>query len=134
MTPTRRTPPDRLDRARAFWSSLGATVLEIDPTLHDAQLALTSHLPHAVASALAGVVPPELLPLAAGAHRDGTRVAGADGPLWAGIFLDNRAATLDALDAFEARLGRFRRALEDGDRDALVAWWDLGRRREAPAG
>ena len=57
LTPTPRTPPDRLDRARAFWAALGCRVVELDPTAHDEALALTSHLPHAVAAALAASVP-----------------------------------------------------------------------------
>ncbi len=52
-----------------------------------------------MAAALAASVPVELLPLAAGAYRDGTRVAEADASLWAGIFLENREPVLDALDA-----------------------------------
>jgi len=127
ITPTPQTPLDRVERTRQFWTGLGATILEIDPVLHDAQLALTSHLPHAVASALAAVVPPDLFPLAAGAYRDGTRVAGAEGSLWAGILLDNRRPILDALVAFEQRLRACRTALEAGDADRLAAWWDVGR-------
>jgi len=127
LTPTARTPADRLDRARAFWSSLGCRVFEVDPTEHDARLARTSHLPHAVAAALAASVPPDLLPLAAGAYRDGTRVAGADAALWAGIFRENRRPVLDALDAFEGHLARFRAALEADDAASLLAWWDEAR-------
>src|SRR6202034_1334172 len=97
LTPTLLTPLDRLARARAFWSGLGCRLFEVDPIGHDERLALTSHLPHAVAAALAASVPPELLPLAAGAYRDGTRVAGADAALWAGIFLENRQPVLKAL-------------------------------------
>lgn len=128
LTPTERTQPDRLDRARAFWSGLGCVLHELDPDAHDRALALTSHLPHAVAAALAGSVPESLLPLAAGAYRDGTRVAGSDAALWAGIFRDNRGPTLDALARFEAELGRFRAALEADDEAALIAWWDTARR------
>lgn len=134
LTPTPRTPPDRVERARTFWGGLGASLWEVDPVAHDAQLALTSHLPHAVASALAAVVPPELFPLAAGAYRDVTRVAGADAALWAGIFLDNRRPLLDALAAFEARTRSFRAALEAGDRDRLQAWWRDGQARRAKFG
>ena len=126
LTPTDRTPPDRVARARRFWTSLGADVRAVHPVAHDEHLALTSHLPHAVASALAGVVPPELFPLAAGAYRDGTRVAGADAALWAGIFLDNRGPLLDALAAFETRTHAFRLALEAGDGDRLRDWWQAG--------
>ncbi len=78
LTPTSRTPPDRLRRAAAFWSSIGCRVLEMGPAEHDEVLAYTSHLPHALAGALASAVPAQWLPLSAGAFRDGTRVAAAD--------------------------------------------------------
>lgn len=127
LTPTGRTPPDRLDRARGFWSSLGCRLAELDPAAHDAHLARTSHLPHALAAALASLVGPDLVPLAAGAYRDATRVAGAEAALWAPIFLENRRAVLDALDALGGSLAGFRAALEAGDGPALHAWWDAAR-------
>jgi prephenate dehydrogenase len=128
LTPTAHTPRERLDRARGFWSSLGCRVVELDPTTHDAHFARTSHLPHAVAVALASLVGPDLVPLAAGAYRDATRVAGADAALWTPIFLENRQPVLDALDDFSGSLAAFRSALESGDEAALRAWWDEGRR------
>lgn len=127
LTPTEQTPRDRLEAARIFWESLGCRMLEVDPTTHDEQLALTSHLPHLVASALASVIPPELLPMAAGAYRDGTRVAGADSALWACIFRENRQPLLQALDAFRLRLDAFEQALQQPDEAALPAWWELGK-------
>lgn len=127
LTPTPSTPPDRLDQARRFWTSLGCRLLEMDPVAHDAALAATSHLPHAVAAALAASVPVEHLDLAAGAYRDGTRVAGSDASLWTSIFLANRAPLLEALTAFDRRVAAFRVALEDADADALAAWWDVAR-------
>jgi prephenate dehydrogenase len=128
LTPTALTAPDRLDRARSFWSGLGCQLFEVDPIDHDERLALTSHLPHAVAAALAASVPPELLPLTAGAYRDGTRVAGADAALWAGIFLENRQAVLDALDHFEGQLAAFRAALEANDSSGIIAWWNSSKK------
>jgi prephenate dehydrogenase len=128
LTPTPHTPPDRLERAREFWSGLGCQLFEVAPVEHDEMLALTSHLPHAVAAALAGSVPGELLPLTGGAYRDGTRVSGADATLWAGIFLENRQAVLEALIAFEGQLAEFREALEAGNSDRLVAWWDSAKK------
>ena len=140
LTPTARTPADRLGRARAFWSALGCRPVEMGPEAHDEALALTSHLPHAVAAALAGAVPAEMLGLAAGAYRDGTRVAGSDAALWDGIFRENRGPVLAALERFEAELSAFRRALESRDGAALRAWWDAARdnrrafdRTQAPA-
>jgi len=131
LTPTPRTPLDRVERTRVFWTALGAKVVEVDPAIHDDQLAFTSHLPHAVASALASTIPTELFAMAAGAYRDGTRVADAEGSLWAGIFLDNRRPLLDALSAFEGEIKAFRQALEAGDADRLVSWWNRGRARRS---
>ena len=128
LTPTGQTPTDRLGRARVFWSGLGCVVHEMSPDDHDRALARTSHLPHVVAAALAGSIPSRLLPLAAGAYRDGTRVAGADPALWAGIFRENRAALLDALAGFQDQVDAFRVALEAEDGSALLAWWEQARR------
>jgi prephenate dehydrogenase len=129
LTPTAATPPDRLHRARGFWTALGCRIVELDPTAHDDALALTSHLPHVLAAALAAAVPGDALRLAAGAFRDGTRVAGADAALWAAIFLENRAPLLRALEGFENQLGRFRQALEARDESAIRSWWEVARAR-----
>ncbi|GAC1472268.1 MAG: prephenate dehydrogenase/arogenate dehydrogenase family protein [Isosphaeraceae bacterium] len=131
LTPTALTPPDRLRRAREFWSALGCQVVELSPEAHDEALALTSHLPHAVAAALAATVPSELLGLAAGAYRDGTRVAGSDAALWAGIFLENRGPLLHAVSQFEAHLADLRAALERGDEEELRSCWELARSRRS---
>ena len=131
LTPTARTPADRLDRARAFWSVLGCRIVEIDPDAHDEALALTSHLPHAVAAALAASVPVEALALAAGAYRDGTRVAASDAALWAGIFRENRGPVLQALARFQDQLARFHHALETDDEDDLRAWWEAAKARRS---
>jgi prephenate dehydrogenase len=129
LTPTGQTPHDHLERARRFWSDLGCRIIEMDAEEHDKALALTSHLPHAVAAALAGSIPGELLPLAAGAYRDGTRVAGSDSALWAGIFCENRLPVLGALETFSDRLDAFRKALDAADEDELRAWWESARCR-----
>ncbi len=131
LTPTERTPSDRLRRARAFWERIGCWVVELAPMMHDETLALTSHLPHAVAAALAASVPSEAIPLTGGAYRDGTRVAGSDAPLWAGIFRENRMPVLMALRRFRDELARFESALMQDDGDAIVAWWQEARGRRS---
>jgi prephenate dehydrogenase len=89
------------------------------PEEHDRALAMTSHLPHLVASALAGILPAGLSELTATGFRDTTRVAAGDPSLWTGIFSQNRAAVLDALSLLSARLSRFQTALAAGDRDEI---------------
>ena len=129
LTPTAITPADRLGRARAFWESVGCRVVAMPPAEHDRALAVTSHLPHVAAAALASLLPEEWEALTGGAFRDGTRVAASDASLWADIFLANRTPILDALDRFEHRLQGFRESLGSLGKNDLIAWWNA---RELP--
>jgi prephenate dehydrogenase len=124
LTPTPRTRAERLRRAWEFWTAIGCQVLEIGPAEHDEILAYTSHLPHAIAAALASSVPVEWLPLAAGAYRDGTRVAAADTGLWTAIFRENRGPLLKALDSLQDRLAGLKYALMTDDEEAIRLWWE----------
>jgi prephenate dehydrogenase len=129
LTPTARTRPDRGRRAHGFWASLGCRVLEMAPAEHDEVLAYTSHLPHALAAALASSVPADWLPLAAGAYRDCTRVAAADTGLWTAIFRDNRGPLLKALGTVQECLDAFKYALMTDDEEAIRRWWGQAKGR-----
>jgi prephenate dehydrogenase len=131
LTPTPRTRLDRSRLARNFWGALGCRVLEMSPAEHDEVVAYTSHLPHAVASALASSVLPQWLALAAGAYRDGTRVAAADTELWAAIFRENRGPMLKALATLQNCLDTFKYALMTDDESAISSWWEEARSRRA---
>lgn len=122
VTQTPQTDPAALDRTVAFWQALGLRTRIMTPEDHDRALALTSHLPHLLASALAGILPEELAGLTATGFRDTTRVAAGDPSLWTGIFLQNRNAVLDALKLLTSRLHDFEAALEAGDRPAIDAF------------
>jgi prephenate dehydrogenase len=128
VTPTAETDQEAAAVVDLFWQSLGARVVRMDPFEHDQALAVTSHLPHAAASGLAGVTPVGWLALTAGGFRDVTRIAAADPELWAAIFVANREAVLAAADRFAGRMAEFRRALEAGDRAGLVRWLADGKK------
>src|SRR5205085_6624023 len=98
LTPTPHTDRDALATVARFWEDLGARVKQMAPEHHDAAVARTSHLPHLVASVLAGSLPPDLLEIAASGFRDTTRVAAGDPDLWAAIFGQNRRSLSLALD------------------------------------
>lgn len=134
VTPTERTPPDALARTREFWTSLGGRVLTMSPEEHDLGLARTSHLPHLMASALAGMTPEELLPLAGAGWSDTTRVAAGSAALWRDIFVDNREGVLAALGDLENRLAEFRGALEAGDADTIQRLLAEGKHRRDALG
>jgi prephenate dehydrogenase len=115
LTPTAQTPADAVDAVRSFWQALGSRVRIMTPADHDQALALTSHLPHLLASLLAGMLPGDWAELAATGFRDTTRVAGGDPEVWTPIFLHNRSGVLAALDQLEDRLREFRQALAKED-------------------
>jgi prephenate dehydrogenase len=124
VTPTPQTDPAAVERTTAFWRGLGSRVVFMGPEEHDRALALTSHLPHLLASALAGLLPPELGELTATGFRGTTRIAAGDPALWTGIFLQNRAALLESLGALQQQLDQFKAALTTADQatiDALLA-------------
>jgi prephenate dehydrogenase len=115
ITPGPRTDPAAVERTAAFWQALGSRVRFMAPEDHDRALALTSHLPHLTAAALAGILPDECRALTATGFRDTTRVAAGDPALWTAIFAQNRGAVLQALQRLTSRLDAFRAALEAGD-------------------
>ncbi len=128
LTPVAETDPGAYRRLHTFVSSLGARPVAIDPDAHDRLVALTSHLPHALANVLvnqagAGKVDGHD-PLAAvgGSFRDMTRVAGANPRIWVDIFLDNRVALLDGLREHQRRLDDLVRALEREDAGFVARW------------
>ena len=131
LTPSPRTPASRLRAARGFWSALGCRILEMSPAQHDEVVAYTSHLPHATAASLAASVPADWLPLAAGAFRDGSRVAGADTELWTAIFRENRGPLMTAIGSLQDRLATLKYALMNDDEDAIRRWWADARTRRA---
>jgi prephenate dehydrogenase len=119
VTQTPRTDRGALGQTAAFWQALGSRVKIMDPAAHDEALAVTSHLPHLLASALAGLLPSRLYELTATGFRDTTRIAAGDPELWTAIFAQNREAVLAALSGFDGQLARLRSYLEANDWPAL---------------
>src|ERR671934_398439 len=128
LTPVAATDPQRYRVLHGFVSSLGAVPVAVDPAAHDRLLALTSHLPHALANVLlnqAGgtrVEGHEPLAAAGGSLRDMTRVAGANPRIWVDIFLDNAEALREALAEHRRRVEQLEAALAAGDAGLLAPW------------
>ena len=122
LTPTGETRPELLRRIHGMVASVGAIPVAVDAGVHDHLMALVSHLPHVMASALmrqaAGTAPQgrEALRSAGPSFRDLTRVAGANPRLWADILLGNRDAVLAETRRHRAELADVEAALERGDR------------------
>jgi len=119
LTPTKNTRAEDFDLLERFWSDLGSVVIQMPAEEHDRALAATSHVPHAVASALAATIPEMYFRLSGAGLLDTTRIAAGDPELWRQIFAMNRRNVLAALRRFEAQLALIRAALEQGDDDTL---------------
>ena len=128
LTPTAQTDPERYRLVHGFVSALGATPVAIDPEAHDRLVALTSHLPHALANLLVNqagstrVEGYEPLAAAGGSLRDMTRVAGANPRIWVDIFLENTDAVRGALGEHRRRLEQLEAALEARDAGFIARW------------
>lgn len=123
------TGPDGDPAAREvmdFWATvLGAHPVLVDAETHDRQLAWTSHLPQAVASALGHALAgaPHLGGASYGTGaRDTTRLAASPAEMWTEIFLLNQRPVLETLDAAAADLGDLRALIAAGDRVKLAAY------------
>jgi cyclohexadieny/prephenate dehydrogenase len=128
ITPTPTTDAEAADRVEQFWQALGAQVRRMSPEEHDRALALTSHAPHLLASALSGTLPADLFSLTATGFRDATRIAAGDPELWAGILLQNRQAIQEALSRTLTQIDRFRTAMQQGDNGELITLLEQGKK------
>ena len=133
---TGQTGGDRAARRlMRFWEDvLEAQPVIIDAEAHDRQLAWTSHLPQAAASALAKTLADRGLggvSFGSGA-RDTTRLAASSPDMWVDILLFNRDAIIEALGAVESGMAELRALLADGDAEGLRAYLAAAQRfREA---
>jgi prephenate dehydrogenase len=128
LTPVAGTDPERYRLVHGFVASLGAVPVAIDPLAHDRLVALTSHLPHALANLLVNqagagrIEGHDPLAAAGGSLRDMTRVAGANPRIWVDIFLDNAPELAEALAEHRRRVEQLEAALAAGDGGYLARW------------
>jgi prephenate dehydrogenase len=128
LTPVAETDPGRHRLVHGFVSALGATPVAVDPDAHDRLVALTSHLPHALANLLVNqagatrVEGHEPLAAAGGSLRDMTRVAGANPRIWVDIFVENAAPLRESLTEHRRRIEQLEAALDAGDAGFLARW------------
>src|SRR5919106_1325990 len=142
LTPVAGTDPERYRVLHAFVTAVGAVPVAVDPEAHDRLVALTSHLPHALANLLVNqagagrVEGHEPLAAAGGSLRDMTRVAGANPRIWVDIFLENAGVLREALAEHRRRSEQLEAALASGDAGFLARWIAeaAGNRRRMLAG
>ncbi len=128
LTPLASTDPESYRATHGLVTALGARPLAIGPEAHDRLVAVTSHLPHALANVLLNQAGGSRFdghdPLAAagGSLRDMTRIAGANPRIWVDIFLENRTALVASLAEHRRRVEELETALADGDAGSIARW------------
>jgi prephenate dehydrogenase len=134
------TPGTPAERAAAMWRQVGGLPTSMAPTIHDALVALTSHLPQVVSTALVRTLRRTgnmtgLLAQGAGPGlRDMTRLAGSSSDLWFDILTLNAEKLTPALELLEREVRGLRHAIERQDPELRVLLEEarLFRREIAP--
>ncbi len=126
---------DARARITTLWEAVGARVVPLEPALHDALVARTSHIPHIVAGCIARLAAAagDVRPVVGAGFRDVTRVADGRPELWRDICLTNPAAIAEGLDALIHDLAEVRRMVDEGHADALEAFFEQAREARAKA-
>lgn len=138
LTPGGKTDLAALSRVTEFAGALGARVEILSPEEHDEAVAVTSHLPHGIASALMRLAEQsqrrtgKTFALTAGSFRDLTRVADSSPELWRDICLTNSDSLSEAITSLEEVLDELKTALQARDPAAIERFFAQSREiREA---
>ncbi|MBC6445353.1 MAG: prephenate dehydrogenase/arogenate dehydrogenase family protein [Alphaproteobacteria bacterium GM202ARS2] len=124
MTPTETTVARAYDKVEALWQGVGMRVMKMHPQEHDRLVALSSHLPHAIAFALAACIRDKdkelwgaIDELSGGGLKDVIRVAASDATMWRDIFVHNRKPLTQAVDEFKGCLDTLEAMIQGNDGD-----------------
>ena len=131
LTPLESSPMPMVSRLDRLWKGVGMRTTRMSPSEHDQALAMTSHLPHLVAAALAQTLSVENRPLTGTGFRDTTRIAAGDPQLWTGILMQNAQHVAAGIEAVQQQLQKYRAALRDGNTDQILNLLKDGQQQRA---
>ena len=124
---TKNSNKDKVEKLKKFWEFLGSKVKLMSIEEHDQILAMTSHLPHAVAYNIVKTAinndekfRDEIIKYSAGGLRDFTRIASSDPLMWRDIFIDNSENIIKILDEFSKNIDDFKKAIIEKNGDKLL--------------
>ena len=123
----KKSNKDKVEKLKKFWEFLGSKVKSMSIDEHDHILALTSHLPHAVAYNIVKTAistdekfRDEIIKYSAGGLRDFTRIASSDPLMWRDIFIDNSENIIKILDEFSKNINAFKKAIIEKNGEKLL--------------
>jgi len=125
VCPDAATEPAVFTKMHEFITALGARSITLPREEHDNIIAIVSHVPHMIASALVQLAGAhaqtnqEIFRLAAGGFKDTTRIAAGSPDLWCGIALDNKEAVAQGLQELSQIIGSFESSIKTADARSL---------------
>ena len=132
LVPPRFDDIDLLERAKKALAPCGFGSFSVTTAgEHDRMIAFTSQMPHIISNAF--IKSPTAMNhkgFSAGSYRDLTRVAWLNPDMWAELFLENREFVLNELNTLLKSLEQYRDAVEDHDKEALIALLAEGKKRK----
>lgn len=134
ITPQAENSAQDLDAIEQLWTSLGSHVFRLDAEVHDQLLGMTSHMPHAVASALSAALKEDELKFCGTGIRDTIRIAKSNPLLWKQIFVHNRESILQAMDRFQLVFDEIRESLESDSVGRLISILEKGQKNRDALG
>ncbi len=133
LTPTDKTPIEKLEEFRTLVSQMGAIPLILDHQQHDYVTAAISHLPHVIAASLVNLVHDSdsdegiMKMVAAGGFKDITRIASSSAQMWQQICLTNTDNISLLLDKYINSLTNIQEHLKHRNGDSLYQLFDDAR-------
>ena len=125
-----RAEPEAFQAVRTLLDLTGAHLVELSPEAHDRAVAITSHLPQLLASALFMLADQQSARAAMGpAFERATRAAGGPESMWSDIFETNAEEVARASDALCAELSQVAAGLRRSPPDTQPALALLARAR-----
>lgn len=120
LTPAKCTSRAAIKAVESAVKEFGATPVRVDAERHDREVALLSHLPHAIAAALVKMTSNlESTEASAGSWKDLTRVAGVDPNLWSQILYSNRVEVIKVVKELSAELEALQNALNQASGEEM---------------
>ena len=133
ITPTRRNSPEAVAWCAGLGRLLGCRKVSVlSPEEHDEMIGFVSQLTHCIAVALMTCNDnPELVNYTGDSFRDLTRIARINDEMWSELFLRNKDALLQEMDAFAGQFRALRAMIAADDREGLREKMRLSTARRA---
>jgi prephenate dehydrogenase len=129
VTPLPSATTAQVIRVERLWQGIGMRTVQMSPDDHDQALAMTSHLPHLVASALASTLTEANQPLTGSGFRDTTRIAAGDPDLWTSILLQNGQHVIRGIEAVQRQLEAYKQSLAAQNGEQIKRLLSEGKQR-----